>query len=77
MVETDTQLIEQIQNNFISYFRLFAGLPGVTFVEEDATWFCNSGAASPATMFCAPSLSPIAAEEEIDRLLARIGEQAK
>ena len=77
MVERDTQLIEQIQNNFISYFRLFAGLPGVTFVEGDATWFCNGPGDGPGNYILRTQFAGDRADQEIDRLLARIGEQAK
>ncbi len=77
MVETDTQLIEQIQNNFVSYFRLFAGLPGVTFVEGDVTWFCNREQGEPGNYILRTQFAAATADQEIDRLLARIGEQAK
>jgi ribosomal protein S18 acetylase RimI-like enzyme len=77
LVETETQLIEQIQNNFISYFRLFAGLPGVTFVEENVTWFCNARGGEPSNFILRTQLDAETADdtvdEEIDRLLARIG----
>ena len=73
MVETDTQLIEQIQSNFISYFRLFAGLPGVTFVEEDVTWFCNTRGGEPGNFVLRTKFAADAADHDIDRLLAQIG----
>ena len=76
MVETDTQLIEQIQNNFISYFRLFAGLPGVTFVEENTTWMCRGPGDGPGNYILRTQFAAATADQEIDRLLARIGELA-
>jgi GNAT superfamily N-acetyltransferase len=33
--------VDQMQENLIAYFRIFADLPGATFVEEDVTWFVN------------------------------------
>jgi GNAT superfamily N-acetyltransferase len=36
--------VDQMQENLIAYFRLFAGLPGATFMEEDVTWFVNDRA---------------------------------
>ena len=36
------EIVDQMQENLIAYFRLFAGLPGVTFAEEDVTWFVNT-----------------------------------
>ena len=77
MVERDMELIGQIQNNFVSYFRLFAGLPSTTFVEGDATWFCNGPGDGPGNYILRTQFAADAADEEIDRLLARIGEQAK
>lgn len=78
MVETETRLIEQIQNNFISYFRLFAPLPGVTFVEGDVTWFCNVEGGEPSNYILRTQLAGETGDDtvdrEIDRLLARIGE---
>ena len=31
-----------MQENLIAYFRLFSALPGVTFVDQDVTWFVNA-----------------------------------
>jgi hypothetical protein len=39
---SDIEQVDQMQENLIAYFRLFAGLPGVTFVESDVTWFVNA-----------------------------------
>lgn len=36
---SDLQKANRMQENFIAYFRLFAGLPGITLVETDVTWF--------------------------------------
>jgi len=44
--------IDQMQENLIAYFRIFAGLPGVTFVEEDATWFVNARAEPGNHILC-------------------------
>jgi GNAT superfamily N-acetyltransferase len=33
--------VDQMQENLIAYFRIFADLPGATFAEADVTWFVN------------------------------------
>ena len=76
MITTGAGLIEQIQNNFISYFRLFAGQPGVTFVDEDATWFCNGPGDGPGDYILRTNFGAASADHDIDQLLARIEEQA-
>jgi ribosomal protein S18 acetylase RimI-like enzyme len=73
--ELDARLIVQIQENYISYFRLFAGQPGITFVEEDVTWFCNAGPGEPGSYILRAHLPADTADREIDCLLERIGRQ--
>ena len=74
MVETDTQLIEQMQNNFASYFRIFAGLPGVTFVDGDVTWFCHTRGGDPGNIIVRTKFAADTADGDIDRLLDQIGQ---
>ena len=73
MSQQDTTLTEQMQQNFISYFRLFAGLPGITFVEEDVTWFCNANEGEPGNMILRTQLAAETADQKIDRLLQQVG----
>jgi len=67
---------DQIQENMIAYFRLFAGLPGVTFVEEDVTWVASKGA--PGNQILRTRLldgiSPAALDQRIDELMRQIGQ---
>lgn len=64
----------QVQDNFITYFRLFAGLPSITFVEEDAvTWITSQGDA-PGCMVLSTQLSSHEAEQKIDETLRQIGQ---
>ena len=45
----EIQLIESMQENYITYFRVFAGLPGVTFEKcEDIIWFALAATPSPS-----------------------------
>jgi ribosomal protein S18 acetylase RimI-like enzyme len=63
---------KQVQENFITYFRHFAGLPGITFVEEDVTWIASHGA--PGSMVLSTQLSGDEADQQIDATLRRIGQ---
>src|SRR5262245_23638059 len=38
----DLQIVDQMQENLIAYFRQFAGLPGVTMNETDVTWLVSA-----------------------------------
>src|SRR5262245_8985919 len=38
---SDLQQVDRMQENLIVYFRLFAGLPGITFTEADVTWLVS------------------------------------
>lgn len=39
---SDLEKIDRMQENLIAYHRIFAGLPEVTFTDEDYIWFFNS-----------------------------------
>lgn len=67
-------VIHQIQHNFITYLRLFAGLPGIRFGDEAVTWFVNDNSGSPANMVLGTQLDDGTADQELDRLLQRIGQ---
>lgn len=42
---TDTISAQAVQENFISYFRIFAGLPGIPYTEDDSVaWIACEGA---------------------------------
>lgn len=62
-----------VQENFIAYFRIFAGLPGVTYVEEEeAIWTACHGA--PGSQVLKSYLDPARAGAQIDAILRRAGE---
>jgi GNAT superfamily N-acetyltransferase len=63
-----------IQANLLDYFRLFAGLPGITFVEEDVTWFVNANQGEPGDMVLRSSLSGDAVERRIDEILQQVSQ---
>ncbi len=68
----DKELVDQIQENYITYFRLFAGLPGIIYVEEDITWIISKGA--PGNLVLQTKFSSDTTEQRIDESLSLIGQ---
>lgn len=68
----DQEWIDQLQQNFITYFRLFAGLPGVTFREGAVTWCAGRGA--PGNMVLSTQLAGGDIDQQIDATLREIGQ---
>lgn len=65
------EIVNQIQENLIAYFRIYAGLPGTTFVENaHVTW--NAG--PPGSLVLRARLSPESADEQIDEIIRQMGE---
>ena len=63
--------VNQIQANLIAYFRVFAGLPGVTFTDAaDITW--NIGGPGPHILRA--RLADQTADAQIDDLIHHIGQ---
>jgi GNAT superfamily N-acetyltransferase len=66
---------DKIQENLIAYFRLFAGLPGTTFVEQDVTWFVNANG-EPGNHILRAHLADGSADRQIDEIIGQVGEHA-
>jgi hypothetical protein len=62
-----------MQENLIAYFRLFAGLPGITFVEEDVTW-CVTAEGAPGNQALRTQLPGDAVDRRIDEIISQIGQ---
>src|SRR6185295_3609209 len=62
-----------MQENLIAYFRIFAGLPGATFVEEDVTWFVNTKA-EPGNHVLRTCISGDAIERRIDEIIGQFSQ---
>jgi len=62
--------IDQIQENLIAYFRIFAGLPGATFVEQDVTWFVNVKD-EPGNHVFRTRISSDSIEQRIDEIIGQ------
>ncbi|MEZ4863770.1 MAG: GNAT family N-acetyltransferase [Caldilineaceae bacterium] len=70
---SDLTKVNQIQENFITYFRIFAGIPGVRYVEEAATWiFTDEGA--PGTMVFKSNFRGATVDEQIDGVIMEMGQ---
>ena len=68
----DEPFVGQLQQNFIAYFRLFAGLPGITFTEGEVTWIASQGI--PGSLVLSSQLSDSEADQLIDETLRHIGQ---
>jgi ribosomal protein S18 acetylase RimI-like enzyme len=68
------KVADQVQANFIAYFRLFADLPGITFVEADMTWIVSQGL--PGNLVLQTRLSGEAIEAYLDQALRQIGQDS-
>ncbi len=60
----------------IAYFRLFAGLPSITFVEEDATWVASKGVPGNQVLRTrlSDAISHAALDQRIDELMRQISQ---
>lgn len=68
--------VRAVQENFIAYFRIFAGLPNITFWEsEEVTWIVTRQGA-PGTQVLASRFTDAAAGDAIDTTLRAIGQVA-
>ena len=71
MNQLNPEAVNQIQENVIAYFRIFAGLPGITFVE-DAEMIWNVG--GPGAFILRTRLPANVAEQRIDEIIGKIGQ---
>lgn len=69
----DIEKVDQIQENLIAYFRLFAGLPGVTSAEEDVTWFV-SAKDEPGNHVLRTQISGDSIDRRIDEFISQLSQ---
>ncbi|NKB65823.1 MAG: GNAT family N-acetyltransferase [Candidatus Latescibacteria bacterium] len=63
------------QENLIAYHRIFAAVPGVTFVDEaHCTWNMTAGGEAPGNQILRARFTPATADREIDALVRRVGQ---
>jgi ribosomal protein S18 acetylase RimI-like enzyme len=70
---TDLTKVNQIQENFITYFRIFAGIPGIHYVEGAATWIATDEGAPGAQMFKS-NFPDEAVDQHIDAVITEMGQ---
>lgn len=68
----DPSMTKRVQQNFITYYRHFAGLPGITFVEDAVTWIASQGA--PGSTVLSTQLSDNEVDTQIDETLRQVGQ---
>jgi len=64
-----------MQENMLAYFRLFAGLSGVTVADEDVFWFVNAKA-EPGNHTLRTRIPSADVESRIDEITDQIGQYA-
>ena len=70
---SDIEKVDQMQENLIAYFRLFAGLSGVTFAEEDVTWFVNAKE-EPGNHILRTQISGDSIDHRIDEIISQLSQ---
>lgn len=73
VTSSDTRIVDQIQENMLAYFRLFAGLPGITAGSEDVFWFVNAKG-EPDNHVLRTRLDGTDIERRIDDVIDQIGQ---
>ncbi len=66
-------MIDQIQLNFLAYFRLFIGLPSIVHEDSDITWFASRNP-PPDNQVLRTQITNTDVEARIDHVLADIGQ---
>ena len=72
---TNLALINTVQENFIAYHRMFAGLSGITYVDGDITWLITDKGA-PGKTVMKTRVADDLIDQRIDETLAEIGQYA-
>ncbi len=67
--------VDQMQENLIAYFRIFADLPGATFVDADVTWFVNVKD-EPGNHVLRAHITGEPVDQQIDEIIAQFGQHA-
>lgn len=70
---SNSELPERIQENLITYMRLFAGLPGMVMEDRDTFWFV-SGRGAPGNNILRARWSEEGVEQRLNALYAEIGQ---
>jgi GNAT superfamily N-acetyltransferase len=66
-------IVDQMQENMVAYFRLFAGLPRMTCIDQDDLFWFVSARGEPGNYLLRARFPDGEAEERIDAILGEIG----
>lgn len=69
---TDSTKLNQIQENFITYFRLFSGISGIHYIERDVTWVVTDEGA-PGNLVLKSQLAGDDLDHHIDAIISEAG----
>jgi GNAT superfamily N-acetyltransferase len=69
---SDIGTIDRMQENLVAYFRLFAGLPGVTVADDDVFWLA-SAQPEPGNHVLRARIPSHAVEARIDQIFDQVG----
>jgi len=72
---SDFRKVDQMQENLIAYFRVFAGLPDTLLGQEDVTWSVEAKGA-PGNQVLRTRLPDDAIDHHIDEIINRTGQYA-
>jgi hypothetical protein len=70
---SDTRIVDRMQDNMVVYFRLFAGLLGITVIDEDVFWLV-SAQGEPGNQVLRARLPSDSAEVRIGAIFDEIGQ---
>jgi GNAT superfamily N-acetyltransferase len=73
MPRSGAELAGQVQENMLAYFRLFAGLPGITVVDQEVFWLVST-AGEPGNHLLRAQIPDDTAEGHIDAIFGQIGQ---
>lgn len=76
MISTPIETVNQLQTNLITYFRLFVGLPGITFVEDDTTTWITTAGGAPGNHILRANFASETVNQQIDETIRSIGQHA-
>ena len=64
--------VNQIQDNLVAYMRMFAGVRGIQFVDDDVTWIVTD-AGAPGNMVVRSRFTDATADRRIDDVVEAVG----
>jgi GNAT superfamily N-acetyltransferase len=72
--QADLAKVDQMQENLIAYYRLFEGIPGISFMEGEVTWAATEGGRAPGNQVLRTQTSADAVDRVIGETLSQMGQ---